>query len=73
MKILTLAFLTITQIAFAQELRDFAKCEIDSIDGHKVYTITEVSPQYEGGLQKFYQDLSRKLRIRNHEGSGCVK
>lgn len=57
----------------AQEIDLVSNCELDSINGRKINSLAEISPQYQGGLQEFYNDLSSKVKVTDKNALGCVK
>ncbi|HYF68952.1 MAG TPA: hypothetical protein VD884_12500 [Ohtaekwangia sp.] len=73
-KILILLSLTIATISLeAQIKKEMKLCELDSINGMVIHSIAEVSPEYTGGLSKFYKDLSSKIKIKDTSNSGHIK
>lgn len=63
----------ITTSLKAQMSEVIRKCEVDSINGEAIHTSSEVAPEYEGGFDKFYKDLSSKIKFKGKNNVGCIK
>jgi hypothetical protein len=74
MKYLVLLMFSLTVYSLkAQVINEIKKCEIDSIDGMLVHSLAEIQPEYERGLQKFYSEISSKIKLKAKNELGCVK
>jgi protein TonB len=74
MKFLVLLLLTITTVSLKAQIKnDMKLCENDSINGKLIHTIAEVSPEYKGGVQKFYKDISSKIKLKDRNDIGCIR
>ena len=64
----------ISSNSLAQSAFDELKnCELDSLNGMKVFQIVENPPEYEGGLTKFYSVLAKNLKIPHQPDSANLK
>lgn len=62
--IIQILIILISSNSLAQSSFDEVKnCELDSLNGMKVFQIVENPPQFEGGSTNFYRVLAKNLKI----------
>ena len=64
---------SIATITLKAQIRNEVKlCESDSINGRLIHTVAEISPEYEGGLGKFYKAIG-KVKLKDINNPGSIK